>query len=391
MCALPLRFLRAGPPPPRVALLHDALFFTRAVPVAKSATLVEATTQVELALEAISPFPLAQLYYGWFWTPGSEHALVFAAYRRRFTSDQTADWERAEIVLPSFAAVLGAKVDPGTTVVLSSMEGITAVHWGDGAVATSVLSRPLSADATEEERARVREEILREIGGSRKVIDLEGPLSPDPSLNDRELVFRAGEFSSRLTAAHAGAMDVRDKGELAALRSARRRDVVLWRVALGAAAALLLLGIGEGALIAGRKWHDGRERQYKTDKPLVDQITRVHELTTRIEDLATKRLLPLEMVTQVVGENNERIPGDIQFTRVHAEQALGLYTLFIEGKTENAAQVNAYEATLKNLPTVQSAGAKFSQTTGSRATFTITVVFKPGALNAAGTSVVSSR
>ena len=33
MCASPLEFLRAGPPPPRVALLPDALFFSRTVPV----------------------------------------------------------------------------------------------------------------------------------------------------------------------------------------------------------------------------------------------------------------------------------------------------------------------------------------------------------------------
>ena len=107
----PFRFLRAGPPPPRVALLSDALFFTRSVPVAKGATPAQAAAELELALEGISPFPLAQLYYGWFWVPGAERALVFASYRRRFTAEQTADWEQAELVLPTFAAVLGAEVD----------------------------------------------------------------------------------------------------------------------------------------------------------------------------------------------------------------------------------------------------------------------------------------
>src|SRR5215207_2347590 len=106
MSASPLRFLRAGPPPPKVALLPDALFFTRSVAVTKGATQAEAASQVELALEAVSPFPLAQLYYGWFWVPGSEHALVSASYRRRFTADQTAAWEGSELVMPAFAAAL---------------------------------------------------------------------------------------------------------------------------------------------------------------------------------------------------------------------------------------------------------------------------------------------
>lgn len=386
----PLRFLRTGPPPPKVALLPDALFFTRSVPVTKGASSAEAAAQLELALEGISPFPLAHLYYGWFWLPGSEHALAFAAYRRRFTTDQTAEWDSAELVLPAFAAVLGADVDAATTIVLNASEGLTAVRWGDSPGAEKIVFRPLNSGVTDEERARVRDDVLRDVGGSKKVIDLESPLTADASARDGEVVFRAGDFVSRLPASATAALDVRDKAELASLRSARRRDVVLWRVVLGCAAALLLLGTGELAVSGGRAWHGVRERLYAAQKPRVDRIESVHELTNRIEDLATKRLLPLEMVTQVVGENNERIPADIQFTRVHAEQARGLYTLFIEGKTENAPQVNAYEATLKNLPSVENAEARFTQVSGARATFAINVTFKPGALNPTGTAVVSS-
>ena len=386
----PFRFLRAGPPPPKVALLPDALFFTRSVPVAKGATVAEATAQLELALEGISPFPLAQLYYGWFWIPGAEHALAFASYRRRFTAEQIADWEQAELVLPAFAAVLGADVPPATTILLEAPEGLTAVHWGDSPVAQSIVFRAVAPEATDDERARMREELLRDVGGSRKVIDLESPLHPNPSAGDREMAFRSGDFVARLPASTIAAIDVRDKSELAALRSARRRDIGLWRAALACAAALLLLGLGELALTGGRAWLSVRERLYAVQKPRVDKIASIHELTNRIEDLATKRLLPLEMVTQVVGENNERIPADIQFTRVHAEQSRGLYTLYIEGKTDNAPQVNAYESALKNLPSVQSAEAKFSQAGAGRATFAITVTFKPGALNPTGTAVVSS-
>src|SRR5688500_9373992 len=161
----PFRFLRAGPPPPRVALLPDALFFTRLVPVTKGATSAEAAAQLELALEGISPFPLAQLYYGWFWVPGSEQALAFAAYRRRFTPEQTEAWDRAELVIPAFAAVLGAEVGKATTIVLSAGEGLTAVHWGDSVVPDRIVFYPLELEADEDTRARAREELLRGLGG----------------------------------------------------------------------------------------------------------------------------------------------------------------------------------------------------------------------------------
>ena len=109
----PLKFLRAGPPPPKVSLLPDALFFTRAIPIAPDTPAADVAAQVELALESLAPFPVAQLYHGYYFPPGATAALVFASYRRRFTAEQTELWFDADLVLPTFAAVLGAPLDPG--------------------------------------------------------------------------------------------------------------------------------------------------------------------------------------------------------------------------------------------------------------------------------------
>lgn len=390
MCASPLRLLRAGPPPPRVVLLPDALFFTRVVPVTPGATPAEAATQVELAIESVSPFPLAQLYYGSFWRPGQEHALVFAAYRRRFTTEQTEAWAGAELVLPTFAALLGAEVAPATTVVVYAADTVTALHWSDAGWPARMEVVPLPPEATDDDRARARDALLRGLAGSKQVVELAAPPAADSAASDHEVVFRAGGLVSRLSTSAAAAMDVRDKTELALLRSSHRRDVMLWRVALGALAALFLLGVGELALMGGQAWQQVRVRQFTAQKPLVDRISGEHRLTNRIEDFATKRLLPMEMLTQVVGENLERKPAEIQFTRISADQGVGLYTLIIEARTNNPAQVNAYEATLKNLPSVQSAEAKFGQVGGDRATFTLTVVFKPDALKPTATTVAAT-
>ena len=376
MCASPLSFLRAGPPPPKVALLPDAMFFTRAVPITAGASAADAAAQVELALEAVSPFPVAQLYYGWFWVPGAENAFVFAAYRRRFTSEQLTDWDGSELVLPAFAAVLGAKVEPATTVFLNAPESITAVHWATPPVPSKVLVAPLPPEATDEDRARAREELLRGLGGSKSVIDLASPLVADPALSDGEWVFHSDDFQSRIPAASAAALDVRDKGELAALRSARKRDIVLWRIALGSAAALLLLVVGELALVGGRQWESVRVRELNARKPLVDKITGLHELANRVDEIATKRLLPIEMVIA----SAQAKPEDITFTRAVADRSKGLHTLLVEGTTANAAQINAYEAALRAQPVVQSAVASIGQMRNDRANFVLTVEFKPEAL-----------
>ncbi len=390
MSASSLNFLRAGPPPPKVALLPDALFFTRAVPISAGATPAEAAAQVELALEAVSPFPLAQLYYGWFWAPGAEQAFVFAAYRRRFTSDQIALWDGAELVMPAFAALVGAEVAPATTIVLTSPEGLTAIHWEQTPVPSNVLFRPMEPDATEEARAQARDELLRAFDGSRQVVDLIAPLEPEPASSDREVGFRSGDFVSRVPATATTALDVRDKAELAALRSARRRDVMLWRVAIGAAAALLLLGVAEFGLVGGRAWQSTRVRQYEAQKGPVSEISNKQELTNRIDSLRTKQLLPLEMVTQLVGENNERIPADIQFRTVQADTTRGLNSVFVTGKATNPAQVNVYENTLKALPTIEKVEAPISQVGGGQATFTLSVTFKPNALKPTTTAAAAT-
>lgn len=380
MSASFLNFLRAGPPPPKVALLPDAMFFTRAVPVTTGATPAEAQAQVELALEAVSPFPLPQLYYGWFWAPGAENALVFAAYRRRFTSDQTAAWDGAELVLPSFGAVLGAKVEPATTVLLSQPEGVTAVYWEKTPVPAKVVFAPLPAEPTDEDRARVRDELLRELGGSKTVVELAAPPVADPSPSDREVVFHAPDFEARFPAQAAAALDVRDKAELAGLRAARRRDVVLWRSVLGAAAALLLLGVGELALVGGKQWLKVRQREIAAQKSLVDKITSLHTLANRIDEIATKRLLPIEMVEASAAVK----PDEVIFTQATAERSRGLHTLIVRGTTANSAQINAYESALRAHPTVQSATAALEQVRNDRSSFVLTVVFKPEALQPQG-------
>jgi hypothetical protein len=378
----PLQLLRSGPPPPRVVLLPDALFLMRVFPVAPGATPAEAAAQVELALEAVSPFPLSQLYYGWFWQPGAEHALVFAAYRRRFTAEQTAEWAGAELVLPACAALLGlAGREPATTLLLAAADGVTAVHWAEGPVPVKALHRPLDPEPTPEQRAALGERLVQELGGSRRVLTVDVAPVADAAESDGEMAFRAGEFVSRLPQACCAALDVRDKADLAALRAARRRDLVLWRTAVACVAALVLLGLGEFALIGGKVWQKGRAERVRLQKPTVDKIMSSQSLANRIEELATKRLLPFEMLNVLFEDN--RKPAEITFLRVVTLPQTGIYTLTVDASASNAAQISVYEATLRNVPLLEKVEIRDLRTRGETATFTLAVTFKPEAVRPA--------
>jgi hypothetical protein len=365
-----------------VALLPDALFFTRLVPITPGALPADVTAQVELGLEAVSPFPLAQLYYGWYWQPGAEEAFVYAAYRRRFTADQTASWAAAELVLPESAALLGATVAAATTVVLNREDGITALHWDKPGVPARVVARTVDPAASGEERDKLREDVIRAIGGSKHVIDLDGGPVAEPRMRDNVMVFRGGDVVSTLPATMFDALDVRDKTELALLRSSRKRDVLLWRVALGCAAALVLLGLGEIGLIGGHAWQKVRVAQINARKAHVDKIVSSQEVTRQIVDLTTRRLLPLEMVTSLVGPpGHERKPDEITFTRVQTLPGTnGLYTLLVEAATNNAALMPIYEAELRKLPEIDSVRVQLQSSRNDRTTWQIIANFNPDAL-----------
>lgn len=378
-----LTFFRAGPPPPKVVLLPDGLFFSRSVPVTPGATPAEATSQVELALEAQAPFPLAQLYYGFFWVPGAERALVYASYRRRFTADQTAAWADAELVIPASVALFGGEAKPATTVVLSTPEGLTAIYWEAPLVPSRVAFSALTPEATDEERARARDELLRSFGGSTTIIDLAVPPTAEPARNDGEIGFRSGEYATRVPVSALASLDVRDKGELAARRVARQRDVILWRVLMGCAAALVLLLIGEFALIGGRTWQKVRISELNAQAPTVTKIKEAEELASSVQDLVTKRFLPLEMVTAVIGTNGERKPSDVMVRRIQSTAApgsRGSYTMILELETNNPAQGPAYRDALQKLEECERVELEAQQSQGNRSLFRMTVTFKPGAL-----------
>jgi hypothetical protein len=381
MAASPFSFLRKGPPPPRVALLRDAVFFSRTIPIPAGATRSEVVSQVGIALEGLSPFPLAQLYFGYFWPDSAAQALAFAAYRRRFTVEQLEEWDGAEHVLPSFAALLGAEVAPATTLILSSADGLTALHWGTGPVPSAVLHQPLLPEATPEDRAAVRAALIRAAGETKKVIDIETAPEAQPASTDRSLVFSAGGVTSRLSAAMAAALDVRDKVELESLARARKRDLILWRTTVGAIVACLLLLLGEGALFGAGFWEKARVTKVAAQLAPVAHIKDEQELAGRIDDLSTKRLLPLEMVSIVSPEIAlPKNPTSIQF--LHAT-ANALDTIQVEAQTTNAGEIAGYKTALEQTAGVDRVEIRDQRSRDNVVSFTLIVTFKPGALTPA--------
>ncbi len=377
MSILP-RFQRAATAGKKIVLLPDHAFFVRVVPLASGTPPENVPAQAELALEGLSPFPAAQLCYGYFHPPGADRLLVFAAYRRRFTVADAAAWAEAEAVLPAFAVWLGLAPTRPLALLVTGAEGVTALGWnGRDPVPAVVATKALAPNATPEERETVRAQLVAQLAGLPPPAEIEASEGSDSRPGDDGAVFRSGDTTARLTTAQLDALDVRDKADLAGRRRDRGRDLHLWRIFAGCVAALGLAAGLELALMGGRLWQAARTTLAAAQAPAVQVIETRRSLATRIEELSTRRLMPIRMLEIV----NEKRPRTIQFLRAVTK---GLYVLEIEGQTTATPDVFNYEAALKELPACDH--TELGQTTdrGGITRFTLTITFKPAALRPPG-------
>jgi len=375
---LPERF-KFNVPARKVVLLPDSHFFCRTVSVPATATPAEVATQVDLALEALAPFPLGQMYHGHFWRPGSRNAYVFAAYRKRFPAEQVEAWADAEAVLPTFASMLNAKVEDSTTLLLWSEKSITAIHWDRANDApVCVLVRELPPEPTDVDRIALRDTLLRDSGAAIHVIESNVAPVLENGKADDDFVFHCDCVDSVFTREQLDVLDARDKEELAARRRARHRDLILWRVLLGCVAAILLSVTLELVLIGGGVWQKARLIRVEKQEPWVNKIRLAKSLAVQIEELSTKRMRPFEMISIV----SEKLPASVVFT---SATVTSLYTLDVQAQAATSADVDAYRSALNTVPLFEKVEfpSKDSRVQNGLTTFRLIVTFKPDAFKIA--------
>jgi len=372
----------SAPATKKVVLLPDHAFFVRVVPLPPETPAAAVPAQVELVLEGLSPFPVAHLCYGYFHRAGSGRVLVYAAYRRRFTVDDASRWAGADAVLPAFAAWLGASTGGPLALLIQGSDFITALGWdGADAVPSVIVTRQVSPEEPAGERAAAQTAVAAALRGLPPPVEVAPPAGLRSRVGDDGLEYAEGRLISRFGPEELDALDVRDKAELAQRRRERMRDVYLWRIFQGCAAGLLLAAVLELGLKGGHLWLQTRAAIAAAQAPAVQNIETKNSLANRIEELSTRRLLPMEMISLVGGT---KLKGNnIQFLRTATK---GLNVLEIEGQTNSAPDVFNYQAALKGLPACES--VELGQTTERSGTtrFILTVTFKADTLRPAGDS-----
>jgi len=365
------------PVSPGVVLLPPHHFLARRVSLAPDSAV---TGQVVLALENFSPFPLDQLYHGYVASPAQDEALVYAAYRKKFSAGEVAGWGTATAVVPAFAALLA---DPPATPVIRLWHGadsVTAVAWdGRHALPAAMVTRS-SGEAGQgaalvaelRDRTGLAAAPLEEFSG-----EASGSARADGRGFDFHIALPGGGPVATFGRAAVALADVREKEFLAERQRTGRRDQLLWRIfvaaAAGLAAVLVLELAGFGAGFAVRRLRAGIEARTEA----VEKIATAQTLSERVAELARRRLMPFEMLAVL----NRPRPPALFFARV---TTTGQNVLEIEAQTPNAAEAAAYEAALRAAPELAAVETRDVRARDGMTTFTLTATFKPEALASGG-------
>lgn len=361
-------------------LLPSDRFFIRTIALAPGA---DTATQVALTLENLAPFPPAQLYYGWLRENRGDRALVFAAFRKRFSADEAAAWPDAVAVLPDFLAMVGRPPARPLIRVLTGPTGMVAVAWdGAGELPTLVLARETEPSTAEVQQAALLTELRERTGLADAPVQIySGPVITRSPNGRGEVAFAltspAGSLTTVLGSEETESADVRDKEFLGTLRVSRKRDLFLWRgfaACLAGLAALLLI---EAGLFFAGIWLQEAKGALAQQAPAVQRIETAQALSARIEEMTQRRLMPFEMLAVV----NRNRPASVQFVRA---TTTGLYVIEIEAQTGNASDVGGYEAVLRANPGLAVVETRDLRSRDGQTTFILSVTFKPETLQREG-------
>mgnify|MGYP003334669459 FL=1 len=134
-----------GPQQQEAAMLPGNRFFVRRLALEGE----DPAGQVNLALEAVSPFPLEQMLLGFVTSADGKQALAYAAHRRRFTAEESFAWPEDCPVIPEFLALIGHRPAADGVVVHKGEERLTALAWKAGEELPAAVVVAELADADE--------------------------------------------------------------------------------------------------------------------------------------------------------------------------------------------------------------------------------------------------
>jgi Tfp pilus assembly protein PilN len=345
-----------------VLVLPAEYFFIEQVEVPSALAANELADFAELSIEAIAPFPLEQLRWGFLTAPDGNNILIYAALRDRLKRAGHGDLETYTWVLPDFATLHGARFSRDVEVTLAGEAFDTCFFHPSGeAIPENIRSQPLDATAPtasgQSLRLRALPVALTEKGtpifqfetvGEEPASGHWSPLKPDEAT-----LWQA---------------DIRPADYKSVERSARRTTALVTRILGYAGLFALLLILLEGLIFGGQFWLGTRQAKIDAQSTDVRRVEDKQTLMNKLEQVAQNELRPIAILEAA---NQIRINlGDtgIEYDEVKVE---GGNRIEIEGKSNTINELNAYTESLRQSGNFKLIDTPESSTRSGKTTFKV--------------------
>lgn len=351
-------------PLPDVLVLPAEYFFIEKVEVPTALAPAELTDFAELSMEAVSPFPLDQLRWGFLIAPDSQHLLIYAALKERLKLAGHTELETYTWVLPDFTTLQGARFTRDTEVVLEGEHYTTSFLLPSGeASPENIRSLPAGSDTPCSTGQSIHLKLLAvelseqsiptfkfETIGESPADGAWSPLEPD----------EASLWNA----------DIRTSSFKDVERSARRTTSLVTRVMGYAAIFAIVLVVLEGLLFAGGFWLKTRTARIDEQATPVRRIEDKQSLLNKLDQVAQNELRPIAMLTAANEVRTALGTTGIEYDETIIDSS---NRLTIEGKANTINELNLYTESLRQSGKFQLAEDPKYFTRDSQTTFTVTL------------------
>ncbi len=357
-------------------------FFCRRIEIPQDLESGEEEGFVLLELEALSPFPLDHLHYGYQLDATRRYAFVFAAYKRRFEGADIAGWRRLDAALPDFLIGLHADACSEEPLVLVSEHSYSIFRYDK----LSSLPASFYAEARpapeEDEAFDLVSDVAAFCDRAKTAIVKDNPriwfVNTNPKWLGQTAWLEAEDPQGALAAkvsftrAEIWKVDLRDPEMVEQAKKDERQNGILWKGVLGIAAAVALLLVSE-IVWGGSAGYLALRRGMNSDRePAVRAFDSLQTTTNTLQNFRESNLTPFQMIETLLPYQSWP---KVIYRKFETD---GPDVLVIDARASNFTEVNEFKKRLERSEMVSSVALSNQQNNPSGSSFTTTIRFVPG-------------
>ena len=371
---------------PNALLLPGDSFFSQSFILPEGIGREDIRQFAELSLEGMSPFPLANLCWGYLSHPSSSHILVYAAYRERLNQLGFKDLDSYFQVFPGFITRFGETFEKPTVRFLLETGVLSALFYQPhNHVPDKIISRALGEEHPEPaalfdmcEKLIKAGEISGYITEKEVWVGIDHRIGADGSAQFLHQIDSSNADERSLTSQQYTPIaldersiwdaDVRSRSYTLQTYRARRISRRLWHGTMAATAALAVLLLTQTSIILINLWTHNRESRIEARSEDAQMVENRFDLLQKVDQFSQHGIKLFEMLDII----NRLRPSSVYFTRTSSDT---YNQLTVQGLGTNVEEVNRYGEQLHGLPLIADTDIQVVSRRG-KAPFSLRVNFK---------------